>query len=505
LSGTCEGERRPLRATGLAVAALAAAGLLAGLAEPSAAAATSGRGATGPAAAVTGGAAMSTRAVRSAADVSDGQRSVAVSAGAIGCVRGRRAPAGSVGCRADRGTPHFPATSRRTEQVRQLVECGGRIYAVGTFREVIGYSARRHAMVTFHRRNAFSFSAARPFAVSGWNPNVNGEVNSVALDSRCRTAYLGGSFSRVHGKTAHNIVRVNASTSTVWTGFAHNANDVVDTLLLHGGALLTGGFFTAINGSGRRYYAGLNPVTGRDDGYLRLAVHGHYQYPGVARNRTKVYNQQLSHGGTRLLAEGDFTSVGGKHRQQIFMLTLGASRAKVTSWTSSDFNGNCSGKESFYVRGAAWSTDDKTVYVATTGYHPAGGSPRGKRTGLCDAAAAFPAKLRPVGHLWRNYTGCDSLYSAVAGPGVAYFGGHERWADNRHGCDHRGPGAIKAPGMVGLSASGAVTFDPTRSRGLGADDMLLTGAGLWVASDNFDGSQRCAHTKGLAGICFLPY
>jgi hypothetical protein len=500
------GLRGPLT---LAAAALAAAGLLLGLVEPAAAAATGpatpGPAATGPAAVVTGGVTMSTRAVKSASHVSGGTPSATVSAGPIGCVSGHRAPTGSVGCRADRGTPHFPATSHRTEQVRQLVQCGGTIYAAGTFREIIGYSARRHVLVTFHRRNAFSFQATRPFAVSGWDPNVNGEVNSIALDSRCRTAYLGGSFSRVHGKTAHNIVRVNASTGTVWTGFAHNANDVVETLLLHDGTLLAGGFFTGINGSGRRYYVGLNSVTGRDDGYLRLAIHGHYRYPGVAQNRTKVYNQQLSHGGSRLLAEGDFTSAGGKHRQQIFMLTLGASRAKVTSWTSPEFSHNCWRKESFYIRGAAWSTDDKTVYIGTTGYHPAGGSTHGARTGLCDVAAAFPAKLRPVGHLWRNYTGCDSLYSAVAGPGVIYFGGHERWADNRHGCDHRGPGAIKSPGMVGLSASGAVTFDPTRSRGLGADDMLLTGAGLWIASDNFDGGQRCAHTKGLAGLCFLPY
>jgi hypothetical protein len=425
--------------------------------------------------------------------------------GTIGCVRGHGPPAGAVSCRPDRGTPHFPATSRRAEQVRQLVRCGPRIYAVGTFHEVIGYSARTHKMVTFHRRNAFSFSATRPFAVSPWNPNVNGEVNSVALGPQCGTAYLGGAFSRVHGTTAHDIARVNTSTGRVQAGFARNANNEVETLLLHGGRLLVGGFFTAINGSGRRFYAGLNDVTGRDDGYLRLAIHGHYQYPGVAPNRTRVYNQQLSHGGTRLLAEGDFTSVGGKHRRQIFMLSLAARQARVTSWYSPDFSANCWGKESFYVRGAAWSSDDKTVYVATTGYHPAGGSARGKRTGLCDAAAAFPAKLHPVGHLWRNYTGCDSLYSAVAGRTTVYFGGHERWADNRYGCDHRGPGAVAAPGLVGLSPSGAVTFDPTRSRGRGADDMLLTSSGLWIASDNFDGSQACGGVKGLAGICFLPY
>ena len=76
---------------------------------------------------------------------------------------------------------------------------------------------------------------------------------------------------------------------------------------------------------------------------------------------------------------------------------------------------------------------------------------------------------------------------------------------NRHGCNRPGPRSIPAPGMVGLSPAGAVVFNPTRSRGFGADDMLVTGAGLWVASDNAFDSNACGHVHGLAGICFLPY
>ncbi|HEX9066736.1 MAG TPA: hypothetical protein VF843_16625, partial [Streptosporangiaceae bacterium] len=68
------------------------------------------------------------------------------------------------------------------------------------------------------------------------------------------------------------------------------------------------------------------------------------------------------------------------------------------------------------------------------------------------------------------------------------------------------PGGIPAPGMEGLSpATGKLIFNPGRSRGLGADDMLATKAGLWIASDNLEGSDRCAGVAGHAGICFLPY
>jgi hypothetical protein len=153
------------------------------------------------------------------------------------------------------------------------------------------------------------------------------------------------------------------------------------------------------------------------------------------------------------------------------------------------------------VRAASWSPNDRTVYIADTGDK----GPDGANTSLCDAAAAFPATRAAVSRKWVNYTGCDSLYSTAADANDAYFGGHERWADNRHGCNRPGPRSVPAPGMVGLSPAGAVVFNPTRSRGFGADDMLVTGAGLWVASDNAFDSNACGHVHGLAGICFLPY
>jgi hypothetical protein len=35
--------------------------------------------------------------------------------------------------------------------------------------------------------------------------------------------------------------------------------------------------------------------------------------------------------------------------------------------------------------------------------------------------------------------------------------------------------------------------------------MLLTNAGLWIASDNFGGNTQCGGVSGYAGICYLPY
>ena len=399
------------------------------------------------------------------------------------------------------GTPQL-ATTGTTEQVRQLVQCGGTMYAVGTFTSIQRFST------VFARNNVFSFAATSPFQVTSWNPNVNGTVNSIAFSPDCSVAYLGGKFTSVHGTAATNIAAVSTSTGAVITSFAHSANGQVETLLTVGSHLLTGGYFGSINGSSANpFFTSLNTTTGRDDGFLHLSISGNYQFPGVSSNPTRVYNQQLSHGGTLDLVEGDFTSVGGQPRQQIFMLNVSGTTATVTGWTSAEFSQPCATVEPFYVRAASWSPDDSKVYVATTGFHPFD-EPTGSfpRTGLCDAAAAFPAAQASVSRLWINYTGCDSLYSTAADTSTVYIGGHERWASNPNGCDFAGPGAISAPGMAGLSpTTGALTFNPTRDRGLGADDMEITSAGLWIASDNLDGSNRCAGVSGHAGICFLPY
>jgi hypothetical protein len=404
------------------------------------------------------------------------------------------------------GTPQL-APAGSVEQVRQLAECGGTMYAVGTF------SAIEWGGKTYSRHNVFSFSATAPYRLTPWNPDANGEVNSIALTPNCSYAWLGGRFTKVAGTSVGNIAKVSTAAGAVVTAWAHSASKPVDTVLyIATGHVLVGGEFASINGSGHSFYASLNPSTGRDDGYLSLSISGHYVYPGAAPNQTQVYNQQLSPDGRHVLVEGVFTAVQGKPRQQIFMLGLGADHGSVSDWTSSEFGQHCSDAHPFYVKGAAWSPDQSTVYIATTGEHPYNWRGSFPFTGLCDVAAAFPATQASGLHpKWVNYTGCDSLYSAASDGSTVYVGGHERWADNPRGCNEAGPGAIPAPGMGGFTPGGSLLTNAggtagrySRARGHGADDMLRTSAGLWIASDNFDHSITCGNFRGHAGICFLP-
>jgi hypothetical protein len=421
---------------------------------------------------------------------------------------GQPPPAGVVSAAPASGTPHLPATSSPTHQVRQIVQCGGTMYAVGSF------SSIQRGSTSYARTDVFSFSATSPYTVTSWAPAVvattatNNDgadaINSIAFSGgNCADAYIGGNFTKVNGTSVTNIAEISTSTGNVVTGFAHAANGAVDTLAAVGGHLLAGGTFTSVNSASIPRMVSLSPSTGRSDGFLNLSVSG-----------SQVFNQQLSHGGTLDLVEGDVSSVGGVTRHQMFMLNVGGSKASVTGWTSPTFNIACS-PQTFWARGGSWSPDDSTVYVATTGYKEPGVSGSGPRPAgsPCDTAMAFPATQASVSAKWINQTGCDSLYTTAADSHGAYFAGHERFSMNPSACDALGASGYNAPGMEGLNpANGALFVNSagsagyySRARGLGADDMLITGAGLWIASDNFDDSATCGGVSGHAGICFLPY
>ena len=282
--------------------------------------------------------------------------------------------------------------------------------------------------------------------------------------------------------------------------------------------------------------ASLSPGTGKNDGFLHLKISGDYQYCAKGgktcthSHHSEVYNQQLSHGGTLDLVEGHFTKVGGVARQQVFMLNVGGTTATVTSWTSPEWDGSdtanfpyyqCWPTAAFYIRSAAWSPDDSTVYLATTGFRPAQNPAEGTapRTGLCDSVTAWPATQTTVFHKWIDYSGCDSFYSVGADNAAVYAAGHPRWAENSHGCNAEGSGAIPDVGLWGLSpASGNVELNSsgtalyTMSRD-NADNMMFTSAGLWIGSVNRYTVNKCGDLKGPAGhnaaghagICFLPY
>jgi hypothetical protein len=434
-------------------------------------------------------------------------------------------PPGAVSPAPASGTPELIYNTTTLNRVTQMVQCGNTMFAVGTFHEIT------QSGTNFSRSNIFSFQATSPYTVTPWAPQVNGTINSITFSGgNCGDAYIGGNFTSVNGTAVKDIAEISTTTGNVVPTFGTStAGGQIETLASVGNHILVGGYFQWINGSNKNpFMASVNPTTGKDDGFLHLNISGFYQYCNnkgkcTTATTSSVQNQQLSHSGNNDLVEGDFTSVGGLHREQIFMLNLTTNPATVTPWTSSQWDGSdpnqpyrCLPSEAWYIRSAAWGPGDSTVYIADTGFGPLNGSSTAPRTGLCDAVASFPATMGPVTDNWIEYSGCDSYYSVAADSSAVYAAGHPRWADNPDGCNTAGTGAVADQGLQGLNpangnvyvrTSGKPVYSMSRAN---ASNMLLTGSsghggGLWISSSNRFGSQTCGLMPSHSGICFLPY
>jgi len=380
------------------------------------------------------------------------------------------------------------------EQVRQIVQCGGTMYAVGRFSQV--KNGGSSALIA--RNNAFSFSATAPYRVTGWNPNVNGQVETVECGPS-GSILLGGQFTRAGGATVSNLAKVNGTTGAAMA-FATGPSAIVHHLEVVLGHLLVGGSFPG-------YLRSVSPTTGQPDGYGMPTIAGTYQFPGAAQNRTQIYNMSVRSDQLAVLMTGVFTSVNGQRHEQIFRLNMTRGAATPSAWEPTELRTHCATVQPFYAQDAAYSPDGRTIFTATTGFKPFDRPTNVPRSGPCDAVIAWQALNQApfAGHNWINYSGCDSFYSVATDSATVFAGGHQRWANNPNGCDHAGPGAVAHPGLGEFSpTTGALQAGPNRGRGLGAKDLLRTSAGLWVASDNQANTDQCAGQSGHMGICFLP-
>ncbi len=349
-------------------------------------------------------------------------------------------------------------TDGSIETVRQIVQCGTTMYAVGLFSRV----EQPNSETALTRNNAFSFRATAPHTITTWNPNVNGRVDTVACGVDGTYVLLGGTFTSVNGTAVRNVAKVSTTTGAVMpysfqpTGRVAHIEVVTDA----GGVrhALFGGYFTGLLDS-------RNPVTGADDGYGTPVITGTYSsnytnpdFPAAGHAR-RIWNMTVSPNGRAVLMSGVFTSVGGQRHEQLFRLNLTAGNSTVSAWTPRELFTPCFTRQPYYAQDAAWSPDMTRIYTATTGLRtyeeqqlPTNLRPQ-TRSGPCDAIISYPATETAFdGHQWINYTGCDSLYSVAADATTVYGGGHQRWVSNGTACDRAGVGSFPSPGLSHVSS-----------------------------------------------------
>lgn len=367
--------------------------------------------------------------------------------------------------------------------VYSLAQLGSTLYAGGKFRTVAAVNGTQ-----YQRQNIMGFSATSG-AMTSFAPNINGDV--WAIEPSGSALYIGGTFTSVNGVARRGIAKVNATTGTIDTAFnASLKSGRVTEIRLVNGRLIIGGTFPG-------QLAALNPLTGADTGYIGFSISGK-----VASNSgpTKVYRFAVNPAGTRLVAVGNFDSVGGQPRQRVFMANLGPAAATVSDWYYQPFDNMCAANSlPAYMRDVDFSPDGSYFVVDSTGFVPKTG---GIGRDICDAAARFEtANLAPLRPTWINYTGGDTLHSVAVTGSVVYVQGHQRWVDNPYGRDNPGPGAQARQGIAALDplTGKALSWNPGKTRAVGGKDLLATSAGLWVGSDGrrFNGKIR-------DNLAFLP-
>lgn len=346
---------------------------------------------------------------------------------------------------------------------------GDTVVVGGAFTKVADSSRRQ----TYARKNVFAFDlnsgTIRPFA-----PAVDGAVYALAAGAD-DTVYLGGAFKTVNGAAQRGLARVSLDGDRLSSfGARINWGDV-RALAARGSQLYAGGTFSAINGVERVALARLSATSGAvDTGFdPRLSA------PGLSRTRVEHFD--ISPDGRRLVAVGALLRSDGYDRSQLAMFDISGPTAALADWYTDAYKPACMKGFDTYLRQVKFSPDGSYFVVAATGRASAPDT-------LCDSAARFEAggsgRHNPT---WVQRTGGDSLYAVAVTGAAVYLGGHQRYFDNPYGTDAKGPGpgAVARPGIgaVNPATGRALSWNPTRTRGVGVRVFVAVPHGLLVGSD----------------------
>ena len=357
-------------------------------------------------------------------------------------------------------------------EVFAIAEVGNKIILGGSFTR-----AQNNGSATILTRNRIlAFDKTTGVIDATFVPNASAPVRALIPAADGQSVYVGGEFNSIGGATRYKVARINLTTGTPLAGFnAGLVNALVYDLELVNNRLFVAGQFTAIKGQPRGGLAELSPSTGAVRAGVNVPFTGTHRGTGV----TLVRKIAVTPGGDRLVAIGNFSTVGGLGRNQIAMLDTSGSTASVANWQTNRFNGTCASFQ-YYTYDVDLAPDGSYFVVGTTGAY--GAPPR-----MCDTTSRWETSATGTGlnPSWIDYTGGDTTYSVEVTGTAVYVGGHQRWWNNPFAGDAAGQGAVSRQGIGALDPVNGMplSWNPTRSRGRGVFDFLATSDGLWVGSD----------------------
>ncbi len=390
-----------------------------------------------------------------------------------------------------------------------IAKVGNTIVVGGQFTQAQNYNTS----TTLTRYNLLAFDATTGRLSSTFTPDPLGIVYKVLPAADGQSVYVAGSFTSAAGMSMPGrLFKVNVTTGVVDPTFVAPAisGDVRD-LELVGNHLFLSGKFTHINGVAQKALGTVFADTGKRDPYFNAAISGVRN--SLAGALTNILQISINPQNTELMAVGNFTTIDGQARSQIARFDIGnvpngpntTVHQSLSSWSTNLYTSACAERFDTYMTDVEYSTDGSYFVVSTTGaYGGAGASNAG--TSGCDVVARFEDEAAPSSTAsWTAYTGSDSTWTVEVTDDVVYVGGHQKYQNNPGGNNVAGPGAVSREGIAALNPVNGLPFswNPTRARGVGVQDMLATTDGLYVGSD----TTLIGHTAGNtfhARIAVLP-
>jgi PKD repeat protein len=418
--------------------------------------------------------------------------SIATALGVAGLILLPSSPASAVQTPQDHLVSPIPASftpSAVDGSVQSIIQMGNTIIMGGDFTQVEAAGST----TVLSRPDILAFDATTGELSTTFMPALDGEVEALLPSADGNSVFVGGDFHTVNGKATKSLTELSLSDGTTVAAFkTPSTNGKVKDLRLAGGNLWVAGSFTKIGGVTQTGLATLNPATGAVNSYDQLQVAGLWN-----GGTTTVAKMDITPDGSKLLAIGNFTTVGGASRPQAFMLDLSGASAQLANWQTNFYTSHCSNSFDSYLRDLDISPDGSYAVISTTGAY-------GGATSACDETSrwnmgATGSGLTPA---WTDYTGGDTTYAVAITGSVVYTGGHARWQNNAFKGDSPGQGAVSRPGIAALDPANGLPYswNPMRERGVGVFDLLATDAGLWVGSDTDQIGDFNYHGK----IAFLP-
>jgi len=178
--------------------------------------------------------------------------------------------------------------------VETLGLSGGVLYAGGAFTSVNGVT----------RRNVAALDLASG-AAAAWDPDANGAVRALVLNSAGTTLYAGGEFTAIAGQARSRLAGVSTATGAA-VAWNPGADGTVHALAPAngGGSFYVGGTFTAVGGLPRNWLGEVSLVNGIATAWNPSPATG-----------TGVY--ALAVDGSTLYAAGEFLGIDGAARDRI--------------------------------------------------------------------------------------------------------------------------------------------------------------------------------------------